>query len=959
MTIFSVSNSEELLKALASAKGGDTIELAGGDYGNLTLIDGRTPFNVTFDGEVTIRSADAEQPASFSRMDLRGVSNLTFDGIVFDYQFSLGDPLWVSPFKITAGSDSITIKNSIFDGDLASGVSEIDDGYGYGKGLVVQGSSNISVLDSEFYDWHRGATFGKTDGIDFSGNELYSLRSDGVNFSTVTSVIIENNYFHDFKASPDSLDHRDMIQFWTNGGTTPSIDIVIRGNILDIGEGSLTQSIFMRNDMVDRGLAGEEMYYQNILIENNTIYNAQTHGITVGETDGLVVRNNTILHVEGEMHGAVGSVTIPKINVSPDSKSVVIEENITAAINGFNGQSDWSVASNALLQPSEYFEHFITSSLDAVNGAHSYTILPNGYIESLNAGSTAAQFSDVSNGMFSQFLVRSDASSAQTLVFDASLTVGPFGLVSEEDAEFIWTFGDGTTATGQVVAHEFAKAGHYDVTLKVIAQDGTTSLSQVKASIAGADILAFDAESGWFEALAFGEERALDAGALPLSSTADGLALKLGGAGKQASIDPNELSRFFGNDNFELSMTLKAGHADSWGEVARIHGSFITGVDQNGNFSLDLFPEDGSRLRLKSSGVDVTDGQSHDIIVRFDGEAGFVEILIDGKVVASQSVTGSLAGGLRALDFGNPWGGTNFDGELSAFSLKASAFDFPLYDGSVAGLDRAIPVEEDTSQPAPAIPVEDRTPEETVETLSEEIMQENDPGETVTPPEPPLSEPVEPDSGEQTPSEEDSGSLEPILLKGGFKLDFANIQNTVTFHDNAHVVTTPVGSAITFDGKKDYVSLGRLTDFESSQKIAFSIDFVNENSKSSERLVWNHQKIGLTLEGDGLHVQIANNDGNFNNGFRVAGLGLDDGDRHNVIVMVDAEADRLQIVVDDVLVLDEQNTDFDFVGAGGQESGWSLGTAWNRWFDGQVYDFQVSDDFDFIETSTVEGTLLV
>ena len=44
----------------------------------------------------------------------------------------------------------------------------------------------------------------------------------------------------------------------------------------------------MRNEMVDQGKAGLEMYYQNITIENNVIYNAQTHGITVGETTGLI-----------------------------------------------------------------------------------------------------------------------------------------------------------------------------------------------------------------------------------------------------------------------------------------------------------------------------------------------------------------------------------------------------------------------------------------------------------------------------------------------------------------------------------------------------------------------------------------------------------------------------------------------------------------------------------------------
>ena len=82
-------------------------------------------------------------------------------------------------------------------------------------------------------------------------------------------------------------------------------------------------------------------------------------------------------------------------------------------------------------------------------------------------------------------------------------------------------------------------------------------------------------------------------------------------------------------------------------------------------------------------------------------------------------------------------------------------------------------------------------------------------------------------------------------------------------------------------------------------------------------------------------------------------------DGHTATVLVDAETDRLQVVVDDVLVLDEQGTDFDFVGAGGNEWGWSLGTAWNRWFEGEVHEFQVSDDFDFLETSvTTDDAIL-
>ena len=88
-----------------------------------------------------------------------------------------------------------------------------------------------------------------------------------------------------------------MIQVFTNGTDTPSTDLVIRGNILNSGDSkAASQSIFMRNEVVDSQGAGRGMYYSNILIEDNVIYNAHANAIWVGYADGLSIRNNTILH---------------------------------------------------------------------------------------------------------------------------------------------------------------------------------------------------------------------------------------------------------------------------------------------------------------------------------------------------------------------------------------------------------------------------------------------------------------------------------------------------------------------------------------------------------------------------------------------------------------------------------------------------------------------------------------
>lgn len=61
------------------------------------------------------------------------------------------------------------------------------------------------------------------------------------------------------------------------------------------------------------------------------------------------------------------------------------------------------------------------------------------------------------------------------------------------------------------------------------------------------------------------------------------------------------------------------------------------------------------------------------------------------------------------------------------------------------------------------------------------------------------------------------------------------------------------------------------------------------------------------------------------------------------------------MLVNDRLLLDEQETDFHIVGAGGREWGWSLGTAWNRFFDGDIHDFRLGDRFEFLEGQPQDG----
>lgn len=907
--IYSVSTAEELMNALASAKGGDTIELAGGDYGNLTLRGDIA--NFSFDSAISVVSADPDNQAVFSGLAVKNASNITFENLIFDYEYSDGDAGWLRPFKVWE-SNNITFSNSTFSGDVAQGVSNIYDGYGTGYGLAITKSQDITIENSIFETWGKGFIIDEVNGLQVVGNEISDIREDGMNLIRVENATVEENYIHDFRVHPEDPGHRDMIQLWTlQDHDIPISNVEIRGNILDVGDGVFTQSIFMGNGAARVNPSDTTMYFQNIVIEDNVIYNNHLHGISVGETIGLTIQNNTLIQVD-DAWGAEGANMAPQIRVAENSDLVVIEKNITSAIAGYSNQEGWDVASNAILSKDAYEGNFVTSSMESQNGSHNFIVLPDSKLELLDAGSHFQKYADAPDEITPFFQVMSSNHSTEVLIFDASLTTGPVGQVTPDDAEFIWTFGDGSTASGQVVQHEFSQAGYYDVALTVITPDGPLQEIKVTAGISGDGIVAFDAESGHFEGIAFGDEVALDTGVTSLSQTSEGYALKLGGEGIQASVSKDTLSDFFGTNKFEMSMTLKADSATSWGDVARIHTSFGAFVNENGSFKLDLFLEDKSKVSIVTGGVQINDGQIHTVDVRFDADAGFVEIAVDGTVAAQAAVNGALGGDARQLMFGNPWGVKPFEGELSAFSLSAASFDFPIYDGVTEAIS-------DSSIAAP---------------------------KTTTPTN---SEPL---------PEEDSGALE-LLLRGGYELDVADIPNsdTVRLYDDAHVVDTQDGQVLSFDGKKDYVSLGRLTEFEESEKIAFSIDFTRDGT-GSERLVWNHLKVGLTLEGDGVRVYANNAENHFSKGFKIDDLGLNDGNQHSATVMVDAEMDRLQVFVDDVLVLDEQNTDFDFVGAGGNEWGWMLSTPWNNWFEGQVHDFQVSNDFEFLDTTTEDGIFL-
>jgi hypothetical protein len=112
----------------------------------------------------------------------------------------------------------------------------------------------------------------------------------------------------------------------------------------------------MRNERVDMGMASfEAMAYRNLLIEWNIIKGAHLHGITVGETIGLTVRNNDLRQKLGGLNPDTARygelIAKPRINVLSKSRDVRIEGNVTEAVIidetlGKVPPTDWVVVGN-------------------------------------------------------------------------------------------------------------------------------------------------------------------------------------------------------------------------------------------------------------------------------------------------------------------------------------------------------------------------------------------------------------------------------------------------------------------------------------------------------------------------------------------------------------------------------------------------------------------------------------
>ena len=419
--------------------------------------------------------------------------------------------------------------------------------------------------DSSFSTFQVSSQFREVKNLVLRNNTYDSSSGDSIKLAAITKGLIEGNHVKSIRANPDSDYHRDMIQVFTNGTDTPSTDLVIRGNILNSGDSkAASQSIWMRNEVVDSEGGGKDMHYSNILIEDNVIYNAHSNAISVGYADGLVIRNNTLL--QNTASAARNASNIPVITVA-NSSDVEISKNIahkisTSNISGLMNSGNYIVQRVDSLADNFYDKLFVAAGPGAPIEA--LQALPGGAIDKLGVGADLTKFDSRPDALTALALHDVDKG---THLFDARLSAGPGGFTGTK-ATYRWDFGDGTSAKGMKVSHSYVKPGEHEVTLTVTS-GGKSDDFRFLAESTDPRLLSLRLNNGNPD----------DVTAFDARVTQDGTKISQSGGiftltdENHFTIDRNDTGHLHGLDEFLLSFDLKRGStgSDTTGRIIGIN----------------------------------------------------------------------------------------------------------------------------------------------------------------------------------------------------------------------------------------------------------------------------------------------------------------------------------------------------------------------------------------------------
>lgn len=687
MTTFTVRSNAELTDILSRIDelGGGTIalEAEGGPY----QISGRGLGSA--ETPVTITAADPSAPPVVDSVDLRDSSHVTISGLHIQGK-EAGNPQSI----YVSGSDNITLTDNTMTGVAEEFLSKTNGATHANSAMLLRDSTDLTVSNNTISNFSTAIGVLEVDGMVIANNDISQLQGDGIQGAGFRNVDIIDNHFHNFLGSTQSINHSDMIQIWGKNAKSVTENVLISGNLLDAGDGALSQSIFIRNEDFGLGSDPENGHFKNITIRENVIHNSAPHGIAVGHTDGLVIQSNTLLKSEAAYlfhdDGSEIFPTEPRYHVT-DSLNVVGTDNIgTDYLGQITEAGNTVLVYDNTMDPMYVNNHIVNLSGQGDTDLGDLQIRTDSPLW----GTTGAPMSSLSEEELSELgpiiTATKIIENALARELDANASALP------EGASVAWHFADGSVIQGTTITHVFETPGLHDVQLVITNADGTANSTTRSIKIDDPYLFAFDFANGAEDITTRGIEAEV--------TGTDAQAFVTTAQDKGFYLNPNtalslgrENTQLFGREAFNIDLRFKQTDAMKDGGLLGIHTVFKLDIEKDGALSFWLRTADGDFEITTEAGVmNTTDWQ--DIGVRYDGVAGTLALVVDGVTMASGAATGATTGPLSwGVQLGRPWG----DDATGVF--ESVSMSLP-YDASPAPAAPEEPV-------APEAPVVDDTPQ--------------------------------------------------------------------------------------------------------------------------------------------------------------------------------------------------------------------------------------------------------
>jgi Ca2+-binding RTX toxin-like protein len=330
MTTYAVSNATQLTSTLASAKGGDVITLASGNYGDVTI-------SGVFSSDVTIVSQSATSPAIFHTLTLNDSSHIKLDSLDVNATPTAATYTWSPAVSINDSSFITFAHSTVTGGNAVSGVSQTAAdtdftgnviGMPTGYGVTVTASSNVTVNALDISQFYKGVVLYKSDYVTVSNSDIHDTRTTPIVAGGGNHITIDSNHLHDvnpWKFGPTG-DHADYLAMWTNAGqTSASTDIKITNNLMEQGKGQAVLGMWM---------FGEAAGFTNVQISGNAILAGNFQGIVLADVTGGTIDHNTLLQTSGS-----NLESAPSILLASGAEKISVHDNVASAFNDTSGST--------------------------------------------------------------------------------------------------------------------------------------------------------------------------------------------------------------------------------------------------------------------------------------------------------------------------------------------------------------------------------------------------------------------------------------------------------------------------------------------------------------------------------------------------------------------------------------------------------------------------------------------